>query len=141
MTARLDVTSVDIGNKTFLIAKFPATVGREILLQYPTSIVPKIGEYKTNHALMLKIMEYAGVQIDGRDDPMWLTSEALVNNHVPNGEALLKLEWAIIRHNYDFFGDGRASGFLQLLLDKAGSLTSETLTKFVGASLGKVSQP
>lgn len=131
----------ELDGKTYVLTKFPATVGREILLQYPTSVVPKLGDYQTNHKLMLRIMAFVGVRIEGRDEPLMLTSEALVNNHCRNAEVLMQIEWAMISHNFDFFGDGRASGFLQYLMDKAQSLTSETLTKFAAASLAKVSPP
>lgn len=130
----LEPVNHELDGKTYVLTKFPATVGREILLQYPTSVVPKLGDYKTNHALMLRIMSYVGVQIEGRDTPQMLTTEALVNNHCRNAEVLMQLEWAMISHNFDFFGDGRASGFLQYLMDRAQSLTLGTLTKFAAAS-------
>ena len=133
----IDPTEREFDGKQYVLTKFPATVGREILMQYPTSAIPKIGDYKTNHALMLRIMQYVGVPIEGRDTPQMLTTEALVNNHIRNAELLVQIEWAMISYNFDFFGDGRASGFLQLLMDKVQSLTSETLTKFVGASSAK----
>lgn len=99
----IEPKTVELGGKTYLLGKFPATVGREILMQYPTSAMPKIGDYKTNHALMLRIMSYVGVQVEGREEPLMLTTEALVNNHVTNAETLVKLEWAMVQHNFDFF--------------------------------------
>jgi hypothetical protein len=137
----LEPKNFDVDGKTYVLTKFPATVGREILMQYPTSVVPKLGDYKTNHALMLRILSFVGVPIEGRDEPLMLTSEALVNNHVRNAEVLVQIEWAMISHNFDFFGDGRASGILRLLMDKAQALTSETLTKFVAALSEKGSPP
>lgn len=137
----LEPKPLELDGKTYLLTKFPATVGREILLQYPTSVVPKIGDYKTNHALMLRIMAFVGVAIEGREAPQMLTTEALVNNHIRNAEVLMQIEWAMISHNFDFFGDGRALGFLQLLMDKAQGLTSEMLTKSAAALLAKGSQP
>lgn len=55
----------DGGTKTFILSKFPAIAGREIVTQYPTTGAPKIGDYKTNEALMLKLMAYVAVPIEG----------------------------------------------------------------------------
>lgn len=126
----IEPKTVELGSKTYILGKFPATVGREILMQYPTSAMPKIGDYKTNHALMLRIMGYVGVQVEGREEPLMLTTEALVNNHVTNAETLVKLEWAMVQHNFDFFTDGRASSFLESLMQKAQSQAFGMLTKF-----------
>lgn len=126
-----------INGKDYHLSKFPATVGREILLQYPTSALPKLGEYKTNHLLMLRIMSYVGVQIEGREGLLMLTTSELVDNHVPDGEALIKLEWAMIQHNYSFFTDGRASDFLGMLVERVGESTSKTLTNFLRQSSAK----
>lgn len=133
----LDPQTVNIAGRDYTVTKFPATVGREILLQYPTSAIPKLGDYKTNHALMLRIMSYVGVVVEGRDAPLMLTTEALVNNHVPDAETLIRLEWAMITHNFDFFTDGRASGILELLMNKAQGLTFKTLTQFAQRSSAK----
>lgn len=132
----LSPTSVTINGKEYTLTKFPATVGREIILQYPTSALPKVGEYKTNHALMLRIMSYVGVTI-GDGETLMLSTEALVNNHVPDGEALIKLEWAMIQHNYSFFKDGRASDFLGMLLERVSESTSKTLMSFLHQSSAK----
>jgi hypothetical protein len=126
-----------LGGKTYVLGKFPATVGREILMQYPTSAIPKVGDYATNHAMMLRIMSHVGVRIDGQPEPLMLTTEALVNNHVPNGETLVKLEFAMISHNFDFFGDGRALGFLDSLTKHAQLQISQILTQFVQPLSGK----
>lgn len=130
----LEPSTVDFEGKTFVLGKFPATVGREILLQYPTSALPKLGDYKTNHALMLRIMSYVGVQIEGRDTPLMLTTEDLINNQIAQPETLVKLEWAMIQHNFGFFTDGRASGFLDLLTEKLQVSISGILTGLSGQS-------
>lgn len=124
-------SNITLGEKTYVLTKFPATVGREIILQYPSSALPKLGDYKTNHALMLRIMSYVGVVVSDGEEPLMLTTEALVNNHVPDATVLIQLEWAMIQHNYSFFTDGRASGFLEMLVDKLGESTSKTLTSFL----------
>lgn len=126
-----------LGDKTYVLTKFPATVGREILTQYPMSGLPKVGDYKTNHQLMLRVMSYVGVMVDGRTEPLMLTTEELVNNHVRKTEDLMRLEWAMIEYNFDFFADGRASNFLGLVADRITPLISKTLTDLLVPSSGK----
>lgn len=133
----IEPKQITLSGKTYVLTKFPATVGREIITQYPTSALPKIGEYKTNHALMLKIMGYVGVMVDGRQEPLMLTTEDLVNNHVAKTEDLMKLEWSMIEHNFDFFGDGRASGWLAMVADRITPLISKTLTDLLAQSSAK----
>ena len=133
----LEPIPLKIGDKEYILSKFPATVGREIMMQYPTSAMPKLGDYQTNHSLMLKIMSYVGVVIDGRDEPQMLTTEALVNNHVKSAEVLVKLEWAMIQHNFEFFKDGRASGFLESIMARVNESAVKTLTSFLGQSSRK----
>lgn len=126
-----------LGGKNFVLTKFPATVGREIITQYPMTALPKIGEYKTNHQLMLKIMSYVGVSIEGRAEPQMLSTEDLINNHVLKTEDLMRLEWAMIEYNFDFFGDGRALNFLGMVADRITPLISKTLMDLLGPSSGK----
>lgn len=122
------VPTMDGEERGYVISKFPATAGREILTQYPLSAVPRIGDYATNEALMLKIMSYVGVAVPGRDVPIQLTTRALVDNHVPDWETLARIELAIIDYNTSFFRDGRASTFFSALGAKALPKITEILT-------------
>jgi hypothetical protein len=124
----LDPIELPIGSKTYVISKPPAIAGREILMQYPSSALPKVGDYATNEALMLKIMTYIGVRIDGRDDPLMLTTRQLVDNHVPDTETLMRLEFAFMAHGYAFFKNGSLSGILERIASQAVALIQKTLT-------------
>lgn len=116
----------DGSEKTFILSKFPAVEGREIVTQYPLSAIPKLGDYKVNEEIMLKMLSYVAVPTDG--GPLLLTTKALVNNHVPDFEALIRLEAAMLEYNCSFFGNGSASNFLEVIVGKARALISQTLT-------------
>lgn len=118
----------DLEGTPFVLHKFPATVGREIIMQYPTSALPKVGDYSTNEALMLKIMTYVGVRIDGRDEPQMLTTRQLVDNHVRSTEDLIRLEWAMLNYNFSFFTNGKLSGILDRVGVQVVNLIQKTLT-------------
>lgn len=125
-------TELTIGEKTYTLGKFPATVGREIITQYPITAMPKTGDYQTNEALMLKVMSY--VAVPGPNGLIRLTTKALVDNHVEDATALLRLEWAMLEKNFAFFANGKASGFLQGLAEKVQALILKTLTDFSAQS-------
>lgn len=106
------VTLRDGTVKTYVLSRFPSTVGREIATQYPVTAAPKIGDYKSNHELMLKLMQYVGVYRDD-NQVLELRSAALIDNHVPDAETLMKLEWAMLEYNFAFFGSGKLSAILE----------------------------
>lgn len=121
----------DIDGKSYVLTRFPATKGREIVTQYLSTGLPKIGDYKTNEELMLKLMAYVGIpQADNRP-PLMLINETLVNNHVDNFETLLKIELAMMEYNCSFFQNGRASDFLNGIAQKVPAWIIKTLTRLL----------
>lgn len=113
--------------KSYVLTKFPAIAGREIVTQYPTTGVPKLGEYKQNEEIMLKLMAFVGVRQEN-GSVLMLTTRELVNNHCPDFEALMRLEWAMLEYNCSFFRNGAASGLFSNLSAKAQQLITKTLT-------------
>ena len=109
----IEPKEIEIDGKKFIISKFPAIAGREIMTQYPISEIPKAGEYSHQEELVLKIMCFVGVNISGASHPLMLNSKALVDNHVPSWEVLIRLERAIMEYNCSFFQDGRPSTVLE----------------------------
>lgn len=126
---------------TFVLTKFPATVGREIVAKYPVSNLPKLGDYGVSEATMLKLMSYVGVRLDGRDEPMMLTSRALVDNHAGDWETLARLEWAMLEYNCSFFANGLSSDTLAGLVEKARPWISQMLTALSEQSSPAAKQP
>lgn len=117
----------DGGTKTYILGKFPAVAGREIIAKYPLSNLPKLGEYAVSEETMLKLMSYVAVPRDG-GEPLRLTSKSLVDNHVPDWETLARLEMKQLERNCSFFKDGRALNFLQGIAQLIQTLTTKTLT-------------
>ena len=113
-------------NLKFNISKFPATVGREIISKYPVSNTPKIGDYNVSEETMLKLMKYVERIYDDRVQE--LSSKALVDNHIPSWEVLMKLEALMIEYNCSFFRNGKVSNFLNKLKHLADAKNIETLT-------------
>lgn len=115
------------GTKAFVLSKFPAIAGREIIAKYPLSGMPKLGDYAVNEETMLKLMSYVAVHIEGRPEPLRLSTRELVNNHCADWEVLARVEMEMLRRNCSFFANGQASTFLQGLLQQGQALITKTL--------------
>lgn len=121
------------GNKLgFIIGQFPAIAGREIAAKYPTSVAAMAkqweeNQYGENEKIMLKAMSYVErILEDGTT--IRLTTAALIDNHVPDAECLMRLEKELLQHNFSFFEKFLSSvssgGFMQNLV----KLIMSTLT-------------
>lgn len=126
----------DGSSKAFILHKFPAIAGREIVSQYPLSALPKLGDYKVNEEMMLKLLSFVAVDI-GTGTPLQLNSRSLVDNHVPDFEALMRLEAAMLEYNCSFFQNGKVSTFFEVIAAKAQALISKTLMDFAPSSSAK----
>lgn len=121
--------------RTFIISKFPAIAGREIVTKYPVANLPKVGEYVQSEEIMLKLMSYVGVPSAAGGEPLMLTTRALVDNHAGDWETLAKVEWAMLEYNCSFFKGGLSSGFLESISQKAVTWITQTLIPSLGPSL------
>lgn len=124
----IEPKDIEIDGKVYIISKFPATVGREIITKYISSSIPKIGDYKVNEEMMYKALNYVAIYHQGTQKPMQLSTPELINNHVKNWEILIKLEKEIIEYNCSFFLIGRISDLLKDCAQKAPVLISKMLT-------------
>lgn len=130
-------TSPDGTEKIFILSKFPAVAGREIIFKYPTSAIPKLGEYKTNEETMLKILSYVGIPSTQQGNQcMTLHSQSLIDSHVGDWETLFQIEIAMMEYNCSFFGNGGFSNWVFGLFQKL----PQYLTKILMSSSESLSQ-
>lgn len=117
--------------RAYILSKFPAVQGREIIAKYPLSAVPKLGDYAVNEETMLKLMAFVAVpRPEGA--PLQLTTRGLVDNHVPDWETLARIEMAMLEYNCSFFANGKGSTFFDAITAKAQAFLSRTLTDLSG---------
>lgn len=121
------IKTQDKGEKTYIISKFPAIAGREVIAKYPLSGLPKLGEYAVNEETMLKLMSFVAVKTDG-GNVQSLSTKELVDNHVPDWETLARIEIEMMGYNCSFFQEGKISNFLDIIKANAKQLISSTLT-------------
>ena len=118
-------------DKAYIISKFPAIAGREIIAKYPLSGMPKLGDYQVNEETMLKLMCYVSVKTpDGSQ--IALTTRVLIDNHVPEWETLARIEVEMMGYNCSFFQQGKISNFLDTIRANAKQSISSMLTDLLG---------
>lgn len=114
----IKVSGADGVEKSYVISKFPCIQGREIIAGYPLSAAPKLGDYKANEEIMLKLMGFTEVVMDDGDN-INLGSRVMIDQHLPDWETLVKIEKAMIEYNCSFFGKGKNSVSFEAMLRKA----------------------
>lgn len=113
----------------FIISKLPCLVGREIMVRYPVSFVPKVGNYEVNEAMCLKMLQYVEKVTPQRN--IRLTDATLINQHIKPGGDIAILEKEMIMYNFDFLRDGTASAFLESWRLKAEGKATKILTNLL----------
>ncbi len=126
--------------KVYVLSKFPAIAGREIIAKYPLSAMPKLGDYAVNEETMLKLMSFVAVPSPDGGAPLQLTTRALVDNHCPDWETLARVEVAMMEYNVSFFGNGQALSFFEAIARKAQALITPMLTD-LSAQLSERTKP
>jgi hypothetical protein len=121
----ISIKNPDGTESNFILSKFPAVAGREIVVKYPLSGMPKLGDYAVNEETMLKLMAY--VAVDHANGPIQLSTRALIDNHVKSWETLGKLEIAMMEYNCSFFANGRVSTFFDGIAQKLPTLIQKIL--------------
>lgn len=122
----VEIDLPDGTKKTYVLSKFPAIQGREIVAKYPMSAMPKLGDYEVNEETMVKLMGFVGVPHG--DGVLRLSTRALIDQHVKSWETLARIEVGMLEYNCSFFGNGRASTFFAGIAQKAQALITKTLT-------------
>jgi hypothetical protein len=115
----IEPKEIIIDGLKFIIHKFPALIGREIVSKYIPSIMSKTGDYEINKETLLKMMKFVGIVLENHTQPLMLITEALIDNHVKNWEILAKIEMAIMEYNCSFFQNGRLSNLFEDIAPKS----------------------
>lgn len=120
------VTIKDLDNieHDYFIGRFPAVEGLEIIAKVPSNVVSLSKQLPHLRQLVLQMAKFVCIELpkdEGGTHQIRLSTSALVDNHVPDGQTLLHLCFEIMRHNTSFFGDGDRS-VLDILSQKLADL-------------------
>lgn len=135
-----DPKEYTIDGKTFVLHHFPARMGRKIAIMYVEGNIPKLGNYELSESIMLDLMKYVTVKLDGGAE-IALDLPDLVDNHVTNAEMLLELERAMMEYNFSFFERGEISALAEKVWKVAESAIVQILTRSLGQSSPAVVPP
>lgn len=124
---QITVDSLDGDKKDFIIHKLPAVLGREIVVNYPLTAMPKVGEYKANEDIMKKLMAHVCVVTES-GTKLPLKTQELIDSHCSDWQMLAKLEMAMLEYNTNFFGNGKVSKLLNGFAEKLPALITKILT-------------
>jgi hypothetical protein len=108
----IEPKEVLIDGKAFILSKFPAVEGREILTGSLEKISYKNGEYPKSEELMYKSLSYVAVPGSPGLAPTLLTNKTLINIHMSTScpaWTLVQVEKAMEKHNFGFLLEGLAS--------------------------------
>jgi len=134
----LSPKEINIDGIVFYISKFDCIEGREIIFNYTSSNIPKIGNYRLSEEMMLKLMTFVAVSDDSGNKTI-LLSKKILGAHLNNSEfpwqTLCKLEAAMMEYNVSFFQNGGASTFFGDFAQKVPAWISSTLTDSLGQLL------
>lgn len=89
--------------RKYLIGEIPASYSKEIVLQYPTSALPKVGDATLHMEITFKMMSFVGVPRGDDKEPLLLTTRELCDNHIPDLRTWMRIEREIAMYNWDFF--------------------------------------
>lgn len=123
-----------LSGKRFIIHKFSPIAGRRIVASYPLTAVPKLAEYEKNEEAMLTLMKFVDVIIDGQ--PLRLTTAALVDNHVPSWDDLVRLEFETLKFNIPFLTESNVRSFGELIMSYAVNYLSKAMDESLRRIIG-----
>lgn len=130
----ITITGGDGKQRSYIISKLPyASGGREICSQYLPTAMPKVGDYKTNHELFLKMMGFVQAVTD--NGPISLTTSALIDNWVDDFQTGIKLEKAMLEYNIGFFDTGKISDTFKTFAQNLQPLITKILSQWQEFSL------
>lgn len=122
----LEPKEVEIDGKKFVLSKFPAFDGREIILHYAKAHILNMNDVQKQEDIVIKLMNFVAIKLeDGRQ--VRLSTKALINNHLPGWETLAKIEAEMMTYNCSFFQNGEGWNFLKRLETFAQNKITEML--------------
>lgn len=119
---------IEVNGSKFVISKMPCTVAQEVIIKLPQGFIPMINNFSQSQDMAFKMLSYCErVYTDGCPN-VPLISKEIIDNHVPDFNTLVQLEYECLNYNFDFFKNGKALAFLNKGLCLAESKFSGILT-------------
>lgn len=91
----------EINGKKFILSKFPALAGHEIVMKYSAAGFPDVKDYQSFEDVVVKLMGFVGIPMAGTT-PLTLSTKALIDNHVPDWKTLVEVQKEMMEYNSSF---------------------------------------
>lgn len=105
------VTTASGEERTYLIGKFPALPGLELVARLGSAAAAVSRDPQPAIDLMARLLAYVAVP-GANGEPLELKTAALVNNHIPDWETGLRLIKEVAVYNTSFFRNEKILGSL-----------------------------
>ena len=128
---------VQIDGRNYRISELPTMLARDVMMNYPLTLLPKVGNYGENERLFKLLMKHVEVQPEPDKNPDWwirLDTEDSINQNV-SAKGVLELEKEVIDFSTDFFSSGKLTQIGTTL----GELARNILTNIVLQSIAELS--
>lgn len=123
--------------RTYLIGTIPASYSKEIVLEYPITALPKVGDVQRHMEVTQKMMAYVAVPRGDKLEPLQLSTRELCDNHIPDLRTWMRIEREVAMYNWDFFLPEDLSDFWGRLRNLLVMWNQETSTDSSASSLAK----
>ena len=128
----IEIEGKDGKTRTYQLGDVPYLPdGRQIASQFVTTAMPKVGDYKLNEELSRLMFKYVAVVTDS-GDTIILSTDALVNNHVPDFITGIKLEEAMLERCLGFSVAGKLREYQEKWKTTGAGLVTEMLSRLSG---------
>lgn len=123
----ITVVDIDGDEKKYIITRFPATVGMEILYRLPSSGIPKIGDFGELKEVRDDIFKYVYAVTENGE--IALTTKALIDNHITDGETAYRIMGSMLSYNYQSVSKLMSGSLISSMSEKVLSVARKLLTE------------
>jgi len=102
----LEPKEIELDGKRYIIHKFPAWSGVHLVGKIPLAVDFTHPDEELRQKVWADVFRYIAVPI-AKGTPLFLTTEALIDNHVKGWPQMLKLMKMIAEYNDGFLDDGK----------------------------------
>jgi len=103
----LEPKEISIGDKKYIIHKFPAWQGVMLVGKIPFALNFESPDEEGRRKVWAEVFTYIAVPMPAGGSPLFLTTQELINNHVKGWSEMLKLMKAVAEYNEGFLDDGK----------------------------------
>jgi hypothetical protein len=117
------IVDLDGEERKYIISRFPAVDGQRIITEWIGALPSRDGSKSTDAGK--EIMKYVAVERGGSE--LRLSTDALINNHVPDSVSLIKLQALVMDYNTNFSKAVGNSDFFDSLTARLGDILDKLI--------------